>query len=281
MMKSLLTSFTFFLFSSGCTSVVFQPDSYIYRTPTDYNLTYKEHTFINDDIRLNAWWIKPKIPSKGLLFVVHGNAQNMSAHFTSWVWLVASGYEVFIFDYRGYGASEGEPDLEEAISDVNIALDYLETQYKKPYILSGESLGGTLAINALALKARPQIQLAIIDSTFSDLEVLGTEIMRRSYLTWPFYPLAYPLLDGDYNAIDVVADIKTPLLFVAGSKDTTISPNHSWQLFDAATPPKLFWLDTKAGHINTFENPYMQKELLEFLKAPKFSNHYDEMKIYR
>lgn len=281
MFKSLLFISLVITLFSGCTNVVFQPDKTTYKSPSDYNLNYENIMFKNKDIMLHAWWIKPHNKSRGLILAVHGNAQNISAQFLGWNWLVKAGYEVFIFDYRGYGQSQGRLDLVGAISDVSCAMDYVEAHYKKPYILNGQSLGGTLALNALAKKARPQISLAIIDSTYADLEAMGVEVMQRSVITWPFSWLAYPLLDGDYNGIDVVADIQTPLLFVAGSKDNVIGANNSWQLFDAATPPKEFWLDVNAGHINTFENPKMQKVLLNFLKDPHFSNDYDAMKIYR
>lgn len=261
--------------------MVFQPDRYYYASPSDYNLSYANVYFKSyDDTLLNGWWIRPKTTPKGTLLLVHGNAQNISAHFLGWMWAVEAGYELFIFDYRGYGNSDGTLDLAGAIKDVNAAMNYVEKNREGRYILIGQSLGGVLALNALANKTRPRVSLGIIDSSFSDLEATGAQVLKRSVITWPFFWLAYPLLDGSYNAIDALDRVTTPLLFVAGSKDTVISPNNSWQMFDGAQGPKTFWLDTQAHHIDFFENIAHQKTLLRFLKDPDFDAYYDVMKIY-
>jgi uncharacterized protein len=128
---------TAFLFQ-GCTSMFFYPDKLTYRTPDFYGLAYDEVYFdSHDKTRLHAWHIYPHASSVGLIFVAHGNAQNLSSHFASWGWLVEEGYELFIFDYRGYGKSEGESSLAGSIEDTKAALDYLQKHYDKEYFACG------------------------------------------------------------------------------------------------------------------------------------------------
>lgn len=269
------------LLLGGCSSLMFYPDSVTYRTPQQYGLHYEDHYFLTEEKTwLHGWWLKPEGESKGLMVVAHGNAENLSSHFTGWTWLVEAGYEVFIFDYRGYGKSGGKPGLEEAVGDTAAALEYAQSHYDGELFACGQSIGGALLINALAQKPYPRYRAAVIDSSYSDLERIGRDILSRSLITWPFQWMAYLLLDERYNPVEHLSELRLPLLFIAGSKDIIISPNHSWQLFDAAGRPKEFWLVTGAGHINAMGHPDIQKALLEYLENPSAPQHYSTMKIY-
>lgn len=262
--------------------MLFHPDHKVYRTPLEDGLAYEDIYFhTKDDTRLHAWWVKPESRSKGVMLVVHGNAQNLSAHYRGWVWLVKAGYALFIFDHRGYGRSEGEPDLGSGVDDTRVALEYVSTHYTGPYFACGQSLGGVLLSDALASEAFEAYQLAIIDSAYSELEAMGRTVLSRSYLTWPFQWLAYPLLTDAYDPIDGVAAIKVPLLFIAGSQDGIIPPNNSWQLFDAATPPKEMWLVQGAGHIRALDEAVVRKALLKRMEEDGWDQEYSQMRIYK
>ncbi len=257
----------FLLIFSGCEGILFHPDHQVYRTPDYYQLRYNEIDFRSKDgTRLHGWWLKPEKVSKGLMVVAHGNAQNITAHFTGWVWLVEAGYELFIFDYQGYGASEGEVDMGKAIDDTEAALKYAQANYDGDRFACGQSLGGVLLINVLAKEPYPAYRFVIIDSAFSDLEEIGKEVLSRSYLTWPFQWMAYPTLTEKYNPVDKLARVERPLLFIAGSADEVVPANHSWQLFDAAKRPKEFWLVPGAGHISALNVKEIQKALLEYME---------------
>jgi alpha-beta hydrolase superfamily lysophospholipase len=277
-----LLLFAAFLFQ-GCTSMFFYPDRVTYRTPAFYGLEYDEVYFASQDkTRLHAWHIYPHSSSAGLIFVAHGNAQNLSSHFASWVWLIEEGYELFIFDYRGYGKSEGESDLKGSIKDTKAALDYLQEHYEKDYFVCGQSLGGTLLLNALAQRDNTKIKAVIIDSTFRGFSDIASDKMDQMWLTWPFQWIPYLSMNGDHDAMDRVSQIKRPLLFLHGSSDKIVSPNNSWQLFDAASRPREFWLVKDADHLQALNNENIRKDLLEFLD--KEMHHYDprysRMRIY-
>lgn len=269
------------LLLSGCEKALFHPDSYLYRTPDAYQLQYEEHCFdAADGTKLHGWWLKPATVSKGLMVVAHGNAQNISSHFTGWVWLVKAGYELFIYDYRGFGASGGSLGLAEAVSDTQRAMHYAAKRYRGDKYLCGESIGGLLVINALSRESFDNYRFAIIHSGMSDLQELGREVMARGWLSWPFQWLAYPLLSDEYDPIDKLGDVSVPLLFVAGSADRVIPANHSWQLFDAAKRPKEFWLVPGAGHIGAFESETVQRELLDYLEHYPDASKPSTMKIF-
>lgn len=282
-----MRTLTFLLFAAflfqGCTSVFFYPDRVTYRTPEFYGLAYDEVYFDSKDkTGLHAWHIYPHSSPAGLIFVAHGNAQNLSSHFTSWVWLVEEGYELFIFDYRGYGKSGGESGLEGSIEDTKAALDYLQANYKKDFFVCGQSLGGTLLLNALAQRDNTRIKAVIIDSTFRGFADIASDKMDQAWLSWPFQWIPYLSMSRDHDAVDRVEEVSRPLLFLHGSLDTVVSPNNSWQLFDAASQPREFWLVKGSEHTRALENENVRKDFLEFLK--KEVSHYDarysRMRIY-
>jgi alpha-beta hydrolase superfamily lysophospholipase len=95
---------------AGCISSPFyQPDRVLYSTPPSVGLKYENAVFVSSDgTRLTGWFIpaagyqNPK-NAKGTVVHFHGNAQNMSAHWQFVTWLPQRGFNVFVFDYRGYG----------------------------------------------------------------------------------------------------------------------------------------------------------------------------------
>ena len=261
----------------------FYPDKKTYRMPEFYNLTYDDVYFdSSDNTKLHAWHIYPKENSKGLLFVAHGNAQNISSHFAAWVWLVKEGYEVFIFDYRAYGKSEGEAEVEGSIEDTISALNFVEKRYKKKFFVCGQSLGGTLLLNALKNRNNKNIKAVIIDSTFTGFSDIANDKMDKVFFTWPFQWIPYLSISGKFDAKDLVGDIKLPILFIHGSQDTVINPNNSWQLFELSKMPKEFWIVKNTEHIDGFKNLHVEKDFLEFLKKDMkhFNANYSRMRIY-
>ena len=100
----------------GCDSFFFQPDSFLYTTPDQYNLTYEEVGFRSPQgNRVTGWFLPAHEPVRGTVIHFHGNAANITNHIYAVRWLPPLGYSVLLFDYRGYGVSEGSPSREGAI----------------------------------------------------------------------------------------------------------------------------------------------------------------------
>lgn len=281
--KSLFAFILIFSVFQGCSSHFFHPDQVLYRTPEFYDLKYDEVDFSSEDnTSLHAWHIYPRSESKGLLFVAHGNAQNISSHFVSWVWLIEEGYELFIFDYRGYGKSKGEAGIEGSVEDTRAALDYVQERYKKDYFVCGQSLGGTILLAALEDRDNAKIKAVIIDSTFTGLRDIASEKMKNIFFTWPFQWIPYLSISAEYDAKERVRQISKPLLFLHGSLDPVIPANHSWQLFELSKSPREIWIVKKAKHTQSLENRAAQKDFLEFLQSDRdyYEQNLSRMKIY-
>ena len=135
--------------------IVFFPDSFFIGTPADYGLEYEEVWFTTEDnVKLHGWWV-PK-PGAPVFLWFHGNAGNISYRLENVKLLVDEvGVQVFIFDYREYGKSEGSINREGTFKDAAAAYRYLTETRGVPgtdVILFGRSLGTALATD-LALKA--------------------------------------------------------------------------------------------------------------------------------
>jgi len=140
------------LLQTGCSSVFFYPDKTTYITPDRLNLDYEDvYLDTADGETLHGWWLPAKTdgPSKGTIYYLHGNAQNVSAHILNVAWLPPKGYNVFTLDYRGYGQSTGAADIEGTLHDVETGLRWLaEHHTDQPLFLLGQSLGGANGFSA-------------------------------------------------------------------------------------------------------------------------------------
>ena len=280
--RGLLAFVAIFMFT-GCSSLFFHPTDTVYRTPSHYDLKYQDVYFKSkDSTSLHAWHIFPQEESKGLVFVAHGNAQNLSSHFVSWVWLLKEGYEIFIFDYREYGKSEGKSSIVGSIEDTRAALDYVESVYDSPYVAVGQSLGGTMLLNALDQRDNTRIKSIVIDSTFTGFSDIASTKMNDVWLTWPFQWIPYLSLSSQYDAKDRITKVSKPLLFLHGSLDMIIPVNESWKLFELSSLPREFWIVKEAGHIQALDNTNVRKEFLQFLQSDEeyYDVNYSRMKIY-
>src|ERR1041384_5905226 len=116
---------------TGCAQGAFyHPDRGLHDPPARLGLKYEQVTFASQDgTRLVGWFIPargyadPK-RAKGTVVHFHGNAQNLSAHWQFVDWLPQRGFNLFVFDYRGYGASQGSPEPKGVFEDSLAALDY-------------------------------------------------------------------------------------------------------------------------------------------------------------
>lgn len=259
------------LLIQGCTSLMFQPMEPLVRTPADVGLTYRDLYFrAEDGTLLHAWFLPAKHEAKGTVLFLHGNAENISTHLGSVWWLPAEGYQVMLYDYRGYGHSEGEPSLEGMLPDFEAALRKarrLPEVQGKPLVVFGQSLGGTIAVSAVARSSqREHIAALIIEGAFSDYRKIAREKLAEFWLTWPFqWPLA-TTIDDRFRPLDDIRRIgPMPLLIIHGGADTIIPRHHATALFEAAAEPKQYWEVDDAPHIGALITPEMRRRFIGYL----------------
>ncbi len=264
---------------AGCTQLFFQPHHVLVHTPEQLGLAYRETRFQTEDgLELYGWFLPAKGSALGTILHLHGNAENISTHFAGVAWMPARGFNVFVFDYRGYGASEGQPDLEGAQKDIDAAVRALlarEDIDKNRIAVYGQSLGGALAVyNVAHSPFRDRIRALVIESTFSGYVEIAREKFADHWFTWPFQWIPLLTVDDRFSPLPVIKTISPiPLLILHGDRDATVPVHHGRQLYDAALEPKQLWIVPGAGHIQAMRETAQRDRLVEYLRAALDDHH--------
>jgi len=238
---------------------IFFPMKRIEYTPQEIGLIYREVFFkAEDGVELNGWFIPAK-GAKNTIFFLHGNAGNISHRFEKIKIFHDMNLNVFIFDYRGYGKSEGSPSERGIYSDAKAAYDYLifkEGIRKDEVILFGESLGGSVAVD---LASKTEVKAAIIESTFSSAK----DMARRIY---PFIPPFF--ITSDFDSTRKIRDIRVPKLIIHSLDDEIVPFDLGQKLFEVAPQPKAL-LKLRGSHNTAFldsEDEY-KKGIFSFVSS--------------
>lgn len=258
---------------ASCTRLFFKPGNLFVNDPATQRLSPEEVYFTSPDgVKLFGWYFK-RPEARGTILVCHGNVENISTHVKLDLWLVEAGYNLFIFDYRGYGRSEGQPDVKGVHLDAEAALETLVNRLPHPgndrVIIFGKSLGGAIATHIVATSPyKGRVKALILDSVFSDYRMIAREKIADSLIGWPFqYPLSF-LVNDDYSPLKKIKDIApVPVLIVYGTDDRIVPGRHGRLLYDAALEPKELWISTVPGHVNSFSDTAFRKKLLNYLAS--------------
>ena len=223
--------------------MIYVPSRELYRTPKSIDLDYDEIRLITGDrINLSAWYI-PADNSRGTLLFCHGNAGNISHRLDSIRIFHELGLDVLIFDYRGYGQSDGKPSEDGTYLDAQSSWDYLvKTRSFPPHkiILFGRSLGSAVATE---IALRNNAGALIVESGFTSIPDLGTRY-------FPFFPVRF-ISRFQYSTIDKVTKIGIPKLFIHSRDDDIIPFQHGITLYEKAEHPKDF-LEIRGNHNEGF-----------------------------
>jgi len=256
------------LLCCSCTSLFFYPEKEHLISPSEIGIKFQDIYFKTQSAKLHAWFLKAEGESKGTILFLHGNAGNISSHLPASYWLPKHGYNVLMPDYRGYGKSSGNASVKGIHKDMQIYLDYLDKMQKR-YGVFGQSLGGSIAIQAVAEhEDKSKIAFIISDSAFSSYRTIVKEKIKPFFLLKPFAkPLSY-ITKNNYSAEKHIEKISPiPLLVTHGTEDEVVDFSHAETLFKKAKQPKTF-LEINGGKhtLHLYENKKMQETLLKFIK---------------
>jgi fermentation-respiration switch protein FrsA (DUF1100 family) len=259
---------------SGCASLLFFPQKELLITPKRLELDYRDVSFASaDGTPLHGWFLPAKGTAKGTVVFFHGNAENISTHIGSVFWMPARGYNVFLFDYRGFGRSGGKPNLSGANADGAAAIETartLEGVDRSRLVVFGQSIGGAIAVRALAEAGTDGVRALVLESAPSSYRRIAREKLAGFFLTWPFqWPLSFLMPDGDSAERWIGRLAPVPVLIIHGDADPVVPFGHALRLYAAAGEPKQLWRIQGGGHIKAFgrfADPYRDR-LIAFLDA--------------
>lgn len=209
------------------------PGNYQYQ----FDVPFEELNLSVSGTTLNALHFTQENP-RGLVFFLHGNSGNLASWATGADYYQRVNYDMFIFDYRGYGKSGGKIESQQQLhDDVRAAWDFISSQYQgKPIVIYGRSLGTGLAVE---LARQVKADLLVLVSPYISM----LHMAKRRFPLIPSFILRYPL-----RTDKVIHDIKIPTAFFHGEEDTLIPKSHSKELQTLMSIDAKLFIVNDAGH---------------------------------
>ena len=237
-----------FIFQSR---LLFMPLSGIIQTPESAGL-FAEDVWIEtaDGVRIHGWYF-PHEESEWIVVLSHGNAGNISGRIAIAETLLKSGAAVLMYDYRGYGKSEGRPSESGFYKDIDAVIGYLsdEREYpKQKIVMYGRSIGAAVAAYAAA---NYDLGGVVLDSAFINLKRMVREV-------YPFVPTY--LAKYDFPTDEYILQLNgIPVMIMHSPGDEIIGFHHGEYLFELAPEPKRF-IQLRGGHNDNF---FLSRDVIE------------------
>lgn len=215
-----------------------------------------------DGTKLHGWYVPVEDPVAVVLFC-HGNGGNLT-HREDLMWAMQRyvGASVLVFDYRGYGRSEGSPSEQGVLSDARAARAWLAQRTgiaEKDVVLMGESLGGAVAVD---LAANDGARALVLEDTFSSLPDVAA-------VHYPWLPVRW-LMRSRLDSLAKISKYHGPLLMVHGDADSIVPYALGEKLFAAANEPKQWIREPDYDHNDPRSTEFLDqlKKFLSALPAP-------------
>lgn len=200
----------------------------------------------NSSPQLNGW-LYSKPGSKLIVVFNHGNTGNIPTRRWKLESILESGASLFVYDYRGFGRSDGHPTVSGVIEDAETAVDYLievKGYSANDIVLYGESLGSCIS-SAVARKYR--FKGLIIQSGCVSAETLCKEQVPVLNV----YPSAL-FFKPELTNMDFLKGNHPPVIIIAGARDELIPVRHAQFMYDNANDPKTLVILPNSSH-NDFQ----------------------------
>lgn len=259
---------------AGCGHLFYFPEKGLRGTPDQVGIPYEDVYLTSaDGMRLHGWFLPARLEAgqahRGLIYFLHGNAENISTHYVALSWLNRYGWDLFLIDYRGFGLSEGTPHIMGVNQDARAGLDWAVARARQnnlPLVVFGQSLGGATAATLVANSQPGEVQALVLDSAFSGYRLIAREKLAGVWLTSPLsYPLGWTIRD-DFSPDRYLGQRPPmPLLILHGCADLTVPCSHGERLYNTATPPVWLWLDPQRRHGEMLYTRHWREQLVNWL----------------
>ena len=214
--------------------------------PSDFGHRFEDVTFKSEDgTKLHGWFFQPieKVKPKGTVVFHHGNTGSVGYHIGFVGWMARAGYQVLLYDYRGFGKSEGEITRNGLVQDARAAIIYAKSREDvdgKRIISFGHSLGGAKSLAALGEKMIPGVRGVICFAGFASYEDMAKKVAGK---------MGADLVTDELSARDLVEKISPiPVLIAHGTKDAVVPLAQGEILFKKAREPKTIYRIPNGSH---------------------------------
>ena len=219
--------------------MIYFPTRDLYATPAQYGLKFEDLFIDSEDGKKIHGWYVPADSARATVIFCHGNAGNISHRLQTVELFNQLNLSVLIFDYQGYGKSEGSPTENGTYRDAQAAWDYLINEKNissDKIIIYGRSLGGAIAAH---LAKQNRAKALMLESAFSSLSDLATKL-------YPYLPIKL-ISKFKYDTAEHIRQIKLPVLIIHSPNDEIIPFEQGQKLYDLANEPKQF-LEIRGPH---------------------------------
>lgn len=208
-------------------------------TPADLRLDFESVSLRTaDGLTLSAWYI-PSPNARLSLLYCHGNGGDIRDWVHAAPPFVEQGISFFVFDYRGYGRSEGFPSEKGLYLDGEAAWQWLLTQSERegvPASVLGKSLGSSIATH---IAAHSQPASLVLDSAFTSMHEVIANVV-------PWLPRF--ILPRLYDSLSQIPEIGCPTLVIHGERDELVPLSHGQRIYQTLQAPKAMHIVSGAGH---------------------------------
>ena len=233
-------------------------------TPATWGQPFETIGFKSADGTPLSGWFIPGRGGKATATVVfsHGNAGSMGHHLGFVIWLAEAGYNVLMYDYRGFGKSGGTVDRRGMINDVKAAFNYAGKRADvdaSRLVSYGHSLGGAKSVTALGESPVKGLRGIVIDGAFASYQMMAQVIGGQ---------LGASLVTDELAPKDFVEKLSpVPLLVVHGTRDEVVPVSQGRQLFEGARQPKTMFEVKTGRHGDSLSRDHgaFRKRMLEWL----------------
>lgn len=236
--------------------------------PERFGVAYERVSFpAADGHALAGWFVPSPAGQDKTILVCHGWGDNKGEILERTLFLNRKeGFNLLYLDFRGHG--ESAPSLvtmgKLELLDLAGAVAYLNKNRPQSAArlgIFGQSMGAAVA--AMALRAHPEIRAAVLESPFAGYrQVSGRWAWRHSrvpafptidfMMLWLRLRSGHPDIDA-YSPVSRIAGCRTPILLIAGERDTLMPPEDVRRVYDGAAGPKEFWIVPGAHHAKCLE----------------------------
>ena len=224
--------------------LLYHPTHEVTRAPSGRGLAYEDVVFQSrDGIRLTGWYV-PALDARFTVLFCHGNGGNLMHTLDAVNLFHEMGLSCLVFDYRGYGNSEGRPTEAGTYLDARAAFDWLTQVRQVPagrIILCGRSLGAAIAAH-LAGQVSPAA--LVVEGAFTSYPDIGARF-------YPYMPVRL-FARFRYHTLSHVRQARCPVMVVHSKDDELVPPDFGRRLFEAAGEPKQF-VEITGGHNEGFQ----------------------------
>ena len=195
--------------------------------------------------KLNGWLLTPmNVEVKATILHLHGSAGNLLRQYQLITPLIDFGYQIFMFDYGGYGCSEGEPSHQSVLQDAYLALDYLQNAgiADNKIIIYGQSYGGYLA-SIVGSNSPDKIDAIVIEGAFSSFK----EQARYKASVFGNF------VKNEFQADEEIMNNYKPILVIHSREDKMVPIKFGRKIYNNANQPKEFY-QLNGSHCAGLEN---------------------------